>query len=176
MSRDTRDRYGTVSRFFHWAIALLVAWQALKLFDRIDDGEHWVGQTLVPWHISIGVLVLVLMVPRIAWALRNQGNRPPAPPPPALGLLAKAGHVALYAALLLMPVTGIAIMLGNGYGLTVFGMELVAKCDGIPWLATFGSAVHSPLAWLLVAMVIGHAGMALVHHFVKRDGVLRRML
>ena len=67
-------------------------------------------------------------------------------------------------------------MLGNGYGLTVFGMELVAKGDGIPWLAAFGRAVHSPLAWLLVAMVIGHAGMALVHHFVKRDGVLRRML
>src|SRR5690606_33453922 len=68
MSRDTRQRYGTISRFFHWAIALLVAWQALKLFDRIDDGEHWVGQTLVPWHVSIGVLVLLLVVPRIVWA------------------------------------------------------------------------------------------------------------
>ncbi|MBJ6979354.1 MULTISPECIES: cytochrome b [unclassified Luteimonas] len=176
MSRDTRERYGTVSRFFHWTVALLVIWQALKLFDRIDDGEHWVGQTLVPWHISIGVLVLLLVVPRIVWALRNQGNRPPAPPPRALGLLAKAGHVALYVALLLMPLTGLAIMLGNGYGLTVFGMELVAKGAEIPWLANVGGALHSPLAWLLVAMVLGHAGMALVHHFIRKDGVLRRML
>lgn len=176
MKQDTRERYGTVSRIFHWVVALLVVWQALKLFDRIDDGQHWVGQTLVPWHISVGVLVLLLVVPRIIWALRNHGHRPPAPPPPMLGFLAKAGHVALYAALLLMPLSGIAIMVGNGYGLTVFGIELVARGAEIPWLATFGGMLHSPLAWLLVAMVAGHAGMALVRHFVKKDGVLRRML
>src|SRR5690606_28233949 len=116
-----------------WTIAVLVAWQALKLFDRIDDGEHWVGQTLVPWHISVGVLILVLMVPRIAWALRNLRNRPSAPPPPLLAFLASAGHLAVYAALLLMPLTGIAIMLGNGYGLSVFGLELVAAGPKIPW-------------------------------------------
>ena len=176
MKQDTRERYGTVSRFLHWAVALLVAWQALKIFDRIDDGEHWVGQTLVPWHVSIGVLVLLLVLPRILWAVRNQGRRPPAPPPPALGLLAKAGHVALYAALLLMPLSGIAIMVGNGYGLTVFGVELVAGGREVPWLAAFGGTVHSPLAWVLILMVLGHAAMALVHHFIKRDGVLRRML
>lgn len=176
MKQDSPQRYGTVSRILHWAVAVLVVWQALKIFDRINDGEHWVGQTLVPWHISIGVLVLVLMIPRIAWALRNQGNRPPAPPPPALGLLAKAGHMALYGALLLMPLSGIAIMVGNGYGLTVFGLELVSGGNEVPWLAAFGGTVHSPLAWLLVFMVLGHAAMALVHHFIKRDGVLRRML
>ncbi len=176
MKSDTPQRYGTLSRLFHWAIAVLVFWQALKIFDRIDDGEHWVGQTLVPWHISIGVLVLLLVVPRIAWALRNQGNRPPGPQPAWLGFLAKAGHVALYAALVLMPVTGISIMIGNGYGLTVFGMELVAGGGEIPWLATFGGTLHSPVAWLLLAMIAGHVVMALWHHFVRRDGVLRRML
>ncbi|MGY1457867.1 MULTISPECIES: cytochrome b [unclassified Luteimonas] len=176
MSRDTRERYGTVSRLLHWGVALLVVWQVLKIFDRIDDGEHWVGQTLVPWHISIGFLILLLMLLRIVWALRNQGNRPPAPPPKMLGLVAKAGHFALYAALVLMPVTGISIMIGNGYGLTVFGMELVAQGAEIPWLATFGGVLHSPVAWLLLAMVIGHAVMALVHRFVKKDGVLQRML
>lgn len=79
MKEDTPERYGTVSRIFHWAVAVLVAWQALKIFDRIDDGEHWVGQTLVPWHVCVGVLVLLLVIPRIAWALRNQGHRPPPP-------------------------------------------------------------------------------------------------
>lgn len=81
MIHDTKERYGLISRLFHWAVALLVVWQALKIFDRIDDGKHWVGQNLVPWHISIGFLVLVLLVPRIIWTLRNHGNRPPAPEP-----------------------------------------------------------------------------------------------
>lgn len=176
MSHDTKERYGLVSRLFHWGIALLVAWQLLKIFDRIDDGEHWVGQTLVPYHISIGVLIGLLMVFRILWAGSQRNNRPQAPPPPLMAFLARAGHVLLYAALVLMPITGISIMLGNGYGLTVFGMELVAKGAEIPWLADIGSALHSPVAWLLLVMIAGHAGMALVHHFVKKDGVLRRML
>lgn len=176
MSRDTRERYGLVSRLFHWGIALLVGWQLLKIFDRIADGEHWVGQTLVPYHISIGVLILLLVVFRIAWAFSQRNNRPEAPQPPMTAFLARAGHILLYAALVLMPLTGIAIMVGNGYGLTVFGIELVAGGDGIAWLADIGGVLHSPVAWLLLVMVIGHAGMALVHHFIKKDGVLRRML
>src|SRR5690606_18534942 len=62
MRRDTPQRYGTVSRLLHWLMAILVLWQALKLFDRIDDGEHWIGQTLVPWLISIGSVLLLLIV------------------------------------------------------------------------------------------------------------------
>lgn len=176
MSRDTKQRYGTLSRLLHWGMAVLVFWQALKLFDRINDGEHWVGQNLVPWHISIGTLIGVLIVLRVFWALRNQGNRPPGPPPATLGLLAKAGHVGLYVCLVLMPATGISIMVGNGYGLEAFGLQIVPAGPEIPWLATFGGVIHSPLAWLLVLLVIGHIVMALWHGLVRKDGVLQRML
>jgi len=176
VTTDTKERYGTVSRLFHWGVALLVAWQVLKVFDRIDDGEHWVGQVLVPWHVSIGSLILVVMALRISWALKQRHARPEAPPPPLMAFLAKAGHFLLYAALVVMPLTGIAILLGNGYAMTVFGVELVPKGAEIPWLASLGGAVHSPVAWLLMIMVAGHAGMALVHHFVRKDNVLRRML
>lgn len=62
---DSKNGYGTVTKAFHWAMALLVGWQLLKLGDRIADGEHWVGQVLVPWHVSIGVLLLALAIPRI---------------------------------------------------------------------------------------------------------------
>ena len=176
MSRDTKDRYGIVSRLLHWGMAVLVIWQVLKLFDRINDGQHWVGQVLVPWHISIGVLIGLLIIVRIAWTLRNRNNRPPAPPPPTLGMLARAGHIALYVCLVLMPLTGIAIMVGNGFGLEAFGIQLVAAGPEIEWLAVFGGAIHSPLAWLLVLLVIGHIVMALWHGLVRKDGVLQRML
>ncbi|MGO1541062.1 MAG: cytochrome b [Luteimonas sp.] len=176
MSRDTKQRYGTLSRLLHWGMAVLVIWQALKLFDRINDGQHWVGQNLVSWHISIGTLIGVLIIVRIAWALRNKDNRPPPAQPPTLGLVARAGHIGLYVALVLMPLTGISIMVGNGYGLEVFGMQLVPAGAEIPWLATFGGVIHSPLAWLLVLLVIGHIGAALWHGLVRKDGVLQRML
>jgi len=68
------------------------------------------------------------------------------------------------------------IMVGNGYGWDPFGIELVAGSENsIEWMATLGS-VHSLIAWTLLILVVGHAGMALLHHFVKKDQTLRRML
>ena len=176
MKPDTPERYGTISRLLHWGMAVLVIWQVLKVFDRIDDGEHWVGQTLVPWHVSIGTLILLLVLIRIGWALRNRRQRPPAPQPPLLGFVARAGHVLLYVALVAMPVTGISLLVGNGFGLEAFGLQLIPRGEEIAWLAALGSNLHVPLAWLLIVLVVGHLGAALWHHFVRRDGVLRRML
>lgn len=176
MNSDTKQRYGTISRWLHWGMGFLIVWQLLKIFDRISDGEHWVGETLVPWHVSIGTLLLLLAVLRIVWAVIKRHERPDVVDPGVAGKLAKAGHGLLYLAMLLMPVTGISILIGGGYGLTAFGVELIAGGDEIPWLSSFGGTLHSPVAWLLLIMIIGHAGMAFVHHFAKKDGVLQRML
>lgn len=172
MINDSKERYGSVSKGLHWLMAGLILWQFLKFFDRINDGEHWVGETLVPWHISIGTLLLVLVVVRIFWALSQLKQRPSHDPATALAV--KAGHLALYLSMASLPVTGALTMIGNGYGMKVFGMQLVAKGAEIPWAASIGS-LHSPLAWLTLLLVAGHVGMALLHHF-KGDDVLRRML
>ena len=173
MNGDTKERYGRISRIFHWGMAVLIAWQLLKFFDRIAEGEHWVGQVLVPWHVSIGSLLLLLVVLRLIWAIRQKDNRPDQDP--ALAIWVKAGHGLLYLGILLMPVLGIFYLLGNGYGWKVFGVQLLAKGEEIPWMAAVGS-LHSPLAWILLVLIVGHIGMALWHQFVRRDGVLRRML
>ncbi|WP_222911854.1 cytochrome b [Pseudomonas sp. DNDY-54] len=173
MINDSRDKYGSVSRLFHWLMTLLILWQFLKLGDRISEGEHWIGQTLVPWHVSLGVLLFVLVVLRIVWFVRQYKQRPLHDP--ATASLVKSGHFALYACMVLMPITGLLYMLGNGYGLKVFGAQLVAKGPEIDWAASIGS-LHSPLAWLTVILVLGHTAAALYHHYVKRDDIMRRML
>lgn len=173
MINDSTERYGSISRFFHWLMAFLIGWQLLKFFDRIADGEHWVGQVMVPWHISIGTVALVLVVLRMSWAVRQKNNRPAQGP--ATAALVKVGHFLLYAGMFLMPVTGIFTMLGNGYGWAPFGIDLVAKGNEISWMASFGR-LHSPIAWTLLVLIVGHVGAALLHHVVKRDGILRRIL
>ncbi len=172
MTGDSKERYGVISRLFHWGMAFLIAWQLLKIFDRINDGEHWVGETLVPFHVGIGSVLLVLVLLRIVWALSQRKNRPEQDP--ATAGLVKLGHFLLYAAMVLMPVTGVMSIVGRGYRWAPFGVELIAKGDKIPWMASVGS-LHSPIAWILLAMIIGHIGIAFFHHFGKRDGVLRRM-
>ena len=172
MRNDNSTSYGSITRIFHWGMTVLIGWQILKLFDRINDGEHWVGQTLVPWHISIGTLLFVLIIARIVWVAK-QRIRPEQEP--ATAFLVKIGHFLLYVCMAAMPVTGVLTMLGGGYGWTAFGIEIAAKGDKIPWAASIGS-FHSPIAWLLVVLIIGHIGMALLHHFIKKNDVMRRII
>ncbi|NLD69258.1 MAG: cytochrome b [Limnobacter sp.] len=172
-SRDRQQRYDGLTRFFHWSMAILVGWQMLKFFDRINDGEHWVGENLASWHLPIGTVILLVVALRLFWAARREN--PPSTLAPIASVLAKIGHLLLYAGMVMLPVTGILYMIGNGYGFAFLGVQLVAEGPEIPWMIAVGS-LHSPIAWLLLVMVIGHVGMALVHHYVRKDGVLRRML
>ena len=173
MKADSSVRYGTVSRYLHWGMAVLIAWQMMKFFDRIGDGEHWVGQVLASWHVSIGTLLLLLAIGRIAWAGKQRNRRPA--PAPATAWLVKAGHALLYLAMAVLPITGIMVLVGNGFGLAAFGIPLVAPGTDIAWMAELGGRLHSPVAWLLLIMVACHIGMAFFHYFVKKDGVLQRM-
>lgn len=173
MISDSKERYGSVSKAFHWLMAVLIGWQLLKFGDRIAEGEHWVGQTLVIWHISIGTLLLALIVLRLTWVMTQRHQRPAQDP--ATATLVKAGHGLLFIGMLLMPITGVMVMLGGGYGVTAFGVEVFAEGEEITWAASLGS-LHSPLAWGMVVLIIGHIGMALLHHFVHRDATLKRML
>ena len=75
-----------------------------------------------------------------------------------------------------MPITGMLYVAGNGFPVKAFGMTLISGSGTeTGWMLTLG-ALHSPLAWILLILVIGHVAMALIHHFVKKDDVLQRML
>ena len=171
-TRDTPTRYGSVSRLLHWATALLFIHQFGRFFNRIDEGEHWLGALIGPLHVSIGALIGVLALVRIGWAV-SQAQRPR--PQGPLGALASIGHKALYACMLLLPLAGTMYVLGHGYAWGVFGVQLIAK-SGVetPWMIALGNW-HSPLAWLTLLLVLGHIGAALLHHFVLKDDTLARM-
>ena len=118
-------------------------------------------------------MLLVLVLLRIFWSASQLSRRPLHDP--ATAWLVKAGHLALYACMAAMPITGVLYLVGNGYGLKVFGQQLVEKGPEIAWAASIGG-LHSPLAWLTVLLVIGHIGAALYHRLVKRDDIMQRML
>lgn len=173
MMVDKQHEYGLVSKLFHWVTAFLVAWQFAKFFDRVGGGEHWVADNIVSFHISIGSIFLVLVFARVIWALSQRVNRPVNPH--AHNKLVTFGHVSLYLMMVLMPLLGIAVMVGNGYGLAVFGCQIIAPGDEIAFLIQLGQ-LHSPLAWLFLIAVLGHAAMAIKHHVMDDKKVLRSML
>lgn len=173
MLSDKTHQYGSVSKLFHWLVTFVVAWQFAKFFDRVGGGEHWVADNIVSHHISIGAIFLLLVLARTVWAIMQRRNRPVNPQ--ASNVWVTLGHVSLYVLMLLMPLLGIALMVGNGYGLSVYGWRIIERGEEIPFLIQLGR-LHSPVAWLFLIAVLGHIGMAIKHHVANDEKVMRSML
>ena len=174
MVHDTQQRYGAITRFFHWLTAVLIINQLFKFGDYFNDGKHWLGDTFGAYHSSIGAVVMVLVVLRLLWTNKQKGQRPVTPG--VLGKIAKATHHTMYLCVFLLPPLGVLYIYGKGYPVKFFGMTMLDKPESpTPWMASVGD-LHAILAWLLTALVLGHLAGALYHHFVRRDETLKRML
>lgn len=128
-------------------------------------------------HASAGFVLLLLAAMRIIWRLRR-------PPPEGIvatkleQFLARATHMALYCAIVLIPLTGWLAYtehVRRSLGLrpaSLFGLP-------IPLLPDFGVNWHLIHNWggkLALALVVLHVAAALKHHFYDRDKTLKRML
>ena len=175
---DRPDRYGLVSRAFHWIMAYLLLWQFLTLLGWRLLGDGAVMRTaslLGPAHGTVGILVIGLVVPRAMWAAWNRRRRPAADSSPA-GRLARGVHALFYLLMAVVPALALARAYGSGKGHALWGMPVVhATGREVGWLVAPADLLHKPLAWALAMLVAGHVAMALLHGMVRRDGVLARM-
>ena len=90
---------------------------------------------------------------------------------------ARTTHVLLYLVLFLMPITGFLRTAMGGFPVPFFMvLELKHLVPENKPVAEVFSYVHFTLQFVLYATVILHVAGALQHHFVRRDGILRRML
>ncbi|RMH88638.1 cytochrome b [Lysobacter pythonis] len=174
--RNTATQWGSISKSFHWSIVLLLLGQGVLGLVMGDFGRELRSQ-LVPLHKSIGMLILLLALARLAWALG--AGRPGAVPGVSLlnHRLAALGHVALYLLLLTVPLSGWLLSDWAGRPVDFFGLfrfpALVGENRDLRELA---GELHEILFWLLTVAAAGHALAALYHHFFKNDDTLRRML
>lgn len=173
---DTPARYGLISRALHWGMAALFAWQFAGMAVRLTLGRHPVTAFMVGSHAPMGTLLLLLVLLRGAWGLASLRRRPHHAPGP-MGRLAALGHLALYGLMLVVPALGLLRAAGSGRGFAPFGIPLFAPFQGGPvgWMVAPANAVHGWLAWTLLALVVGHVAMVVVHRRLWRDDVLHRM-
>jgi cytochrome b561 len=174
-------RYGVPARMLHWLMALLLAVQipvGIVMSYRGNVLNLWNGVTdfLYSAHKSIGFLLLILLLLRVLVRL-TAGAPPPAPSlAPWQRRIAAANHAGLYLLLLIVPILG---WLGVSLfpALDVFGavsLPPISPPDRAASDTVF--TLHSITAFLLVALIALHVAAALHHHFIRRDGVMRRML
>ena len=168
--------YGVVSRMFHWVTVLMVFTMIPVGIIMTQELPRSIQNPLFILHKGLGVIVLVVVLARLAWRIAV----PPPPPPPGLSEFQRRAaaivHVALYAALLVMAISGYVRVIAGG-----FPIELLNALDVPPLLpkneALAGAAksVHAATAFVLIALVAVHVGAALHHALGLRDGVMARM-
>lgn len=167
--KSSKDHYGAIAASIHWVSALAVILM-LASGQAMDWDDDLVG-TILPIHVSIGLLVGVLTLFRIIWWLAF--DRQPAP---VRGMgagqerLARLVHLGLYGAIMIMVASGIAMLVLTGAAPQIFGGGALPEFDAVPPFAA-----HSVISKVLLVLALGHIGAALFHHLVKRDGLISRM-
>lgn len=175
--QDNPTRYGTLSRLFHWGIGVVfIVILGVGLFmGDLEAGAT--KMTVYTLHKSFGVTVFVFMFARALWRMQNGFIPLPERTPQIVKWAARANIVLLYICLFLMPLSGILMSLLGGYGINYFGVFTIPPVfsEKTP-AAGFFYETHEVTGTIVMIALVLHVAGSLYHHFIRRDGVLRRML
>ena len=168
--------YTRIAVVLHWLIAILLLSQFAFgwLLDDIPRNTpargYWINL-----HKSCGVVIGPLIVLRIIWRLRHA-------PPPALPMrgwqkrAAAASHAAMYACMVLMPLSGYLASNFSKHGIKLFNTIKLA-----PWgsddkvLYAVFNQTHKITAVLLASLIAVHLLAVIKHVVIDRDRLLARM-
>ena len=169
--------YAPLLRAIHWATAVLfIAAMLIGLYCGLQPPGTSPRRELLEVHKSLGMTLLFLSVLRLMVRFATRVPAEPSSFGVLVRLAARLNHVALYAILFAMPLTGYAFSSAGGYSLKYFWTfswpRLVADNPGI---AHAGEVSHDALAWLVYAAVALHIAATFWHAVVLRDGTLARM-
>ena len=177
--RPTALIYSPVARALHWSVAVLVLVTAPIGLIMADRGARdiWDATTnnLYSTHKLIGLTILALIVARLAHRVMN-GAPPPEPTlTPVERGVSTVVHWLIYVMLFAVPIGG---YLGISYypALDIFGVKVPGLVTPNEDTAKAVFKLHGLGAFVLLGLVAMHIGAALMHGFVKKDGVLGRMI
>lgn len=165
----TRDY---VAMILHWAVAIMTTCQFLLIFFPTAIRHS------VVIHKTLGMCLGVVVVVAIVWRLtRGWTDADERIKPKLMRIVAKAAHCLIYALLIGIPLLGWAYCDAMMTTVEFFGLPVPVIVDYDRGLAITLMWWKSVLAYGLLALLAGHAVMAIVyHHFIRRDAVLQSML
>lgn len=179
MNASADARYGRLLRWLHWStVLLLVAIYATAELRGFAPRGSGLRAQVMQWHMFLGLVVLVLVLPRLG--ARLSLPTPATLPPPAqwAAWAARGTHLLLYAFLIVQPLLGL---------ITAQSGERAVVIPLLQWQLPFlvgenldlhelTEELHVAVGKIFYAVIALHAAAALWHHFMLKDNTLRRML
>ncbi|WP_413663349.1 cytochrome b [Microbulbifer sp. CNSA002] len=177
-AKNSSSSYGWVAIALHWIMApaiigtFILGWWMRQL----SYYDPWY-QRAPEIHKGVGIILLVFLLFRLAWRFANPSPASNPQTPSWQKFAATATHGLIYLLLLAIMVSGYLISTADGRPIDVFGIvSIPATLQGIPNQEDIAGSIHEILAWGLIGLVAAHVLAALKHHFIDRDGTLRRIL
>ena len=175
----TVNRYTKTAIWLHWIIALLIIFMLFPGHELIEVRR---GGDLSDWkptaHASLGMLVLLLTLVRIAWRVANPPPALPSHMPKWQVTATHALHGLFYLLMLGLPLTGLLAL--QGFGAERVNPEAVSffklfSLYGLPDLGHWTEEAHE-LSGLATKLLLAlHVIAALKHQFWDKDGLMSRM-
>jgi len=170
--------YDPTTRALHWLNAILAALAIALAYGISGTARHsGAREWLLMLHGSVGIAILATTLFWGGWRLRHRA-------PPVLPLLTRAeillAHAtqgSLFLLFIAMPISGYTSLAASGRAVSFFGAFAIPPL--VPqsgWLAQTAIAVHLTGEFLIYGLLALHIGAALLHGFIRRDGVFERML
>ena len=166
MSVSTQDAKEKVSphsvtaKVMHWGFMGVFLYALTKQLDEVEELEDF---SLLQNEMAFASVFLVLLVARFLFMHFTQSSALPGDTPRVTRLLARSVHLAMYASLLLIAVTGLVI--GGLYG---SGIKSGDAMD-------VALILHEIAVNTSYFLIIGHVAAA-IYHRRQRDGIWNAMV
>lgn len=171
--KSSPTRYGSVAVTIHWLSAIFILAMLGSGFRAASMTESAAKEAILMFHVPLGIVILLLTLFRLIWWWRvDQKPAPVAGDPAWQTFSAKTIHVLFYIVILGMAASGIGILALSGAGGILFGAQAGPLPDFMEFLPR---GPHGLGARLMLALFAFHAGAALYHQFIKKDGLIWRM-
>ncbi|MGB8401823.1 cytochrome b [Bradyrhizobium sp.] len=171
-----RLQYGAIAKILHWLVAALLLVQYPIGWLMPDIHRGMTPGAAMTFHVSFGLVILVLIVLRLVWRLTH-----PVAPESSLSpwqrLSSEVMHWLLYVLVLATTVTGWLFASFRGWSISLFylmPMPMLASDNAAAGKAIDG--LHQAAEWALLAVIGIHVAAVLVHVFFYRDRIMQRIL
>ena len=172
---NSKKEYGLLGKLFHW-----ITFLALLL--QVPFGFYLVGLEfsserieLENIHILVGITIFYFTLFRLIWKFFNTSPSDNKSFFKGQVFVGKVNHFLLYASIFTITISGILKKLYMGETLNFIFFKYGFKKDNFI-LADAYYDIHIYANYLLLALVTLHIFAVIVHHFIFKDKILKKIL